>query len=547
LEQKREAQAMKRFIIGVVCQILVAGFGASACAAQSAIAGDWVGGYELRGNYTLIQVRFKSEGDGISATLDLPARRAMGIALNQVRFLSPNLRFEWPTAVPLVFDGQLSGDFITGNIQLGNERGSFHLVRTVTLDAKVFNQYVGDYQIGKDRYVSIERASWPTDGITFSEHDSSNPQHRSGRLFPASETEFLVGAGRFMPYPVEVNATFVKNEQGQVTALKWKPKGSREIIGRKVKLHLYDEEEVKFNNGNVTLAGTLSLPLTKGPHPAVILISGSDGGTRGRGLPQFFAQHGIAALAYDKRGNGASTGTLTGATISDMAGDVSAGVQFLQKRPDINPGKVGVWAVSQGGWIAPVVATTTPNVAFIILHAGPAVSPRVQARHELENTYPARGFSPDEIKEAAAYQSLYFDAMNSDEAYAKLQAAYEQARGRGARWAWNPGTKEQLRSNWTRPNLDFDPVPFLEKVKCPVLAFFADKDVLVPPAGNVAIMEAALKKGGNNDVTIKVLAGVNHIFEIQVIGLYGTGSSGKAPPGYYDVMVPWLKKRVNVR
>jgi len=184
--------------------------------------------------------------------------------------------------------------------------------------------------------------------------------------------------------------------------------------------------------------------------------------------------------------------------------------------------------------MAPVVAATTPNVAFIILHAGPAVSPRVQARHELENTYPARGFSPDEIKEAVAYQSLNLDAMNSDEAYDKYQAAYEQLKARGVRWLWRPATKEQMRARWIRPNVDFDPVPVLEKVKCPVIAFFGEKDVLVPPEGNVSIMEVALKKAGNKDVTIKVLPAVGHMLSLP---------SGETPPGYYDVMIEWLKRR----
>jgi len=362
-----------------------------------------------------------------------------------------------------------------------------------------------------------------------------------------SETAFVAGPGRWVPYPVEINAAFVKNRQGQVTALKWKPTGSPEITAKKVKLHLFDEEEVKFSNGNVTLAGTLSLPLRKGPHPAVVLLPGSDGGARFKGeLPTFFAQHGIAVLTYDKRGWGASTGTLIGATIEEMAGDTSAGIRFLQKRPDIDPGKVGIWAISQGGWMAQVAAARAPNVAFLILHAGPAVSPRLQGRMELVNTFPRFGYSQDQIKEAVEYQNLYFDAMNSDEAYDRLQAAYEQARARGVRWVWNPGTKEQLRAQWTRPNIDFDPVPFLEKVKCPVLAFFGEKDVLVPPAGNVTIMEAALKKAGNKDVTLKILPGVNHNFEVPGMGVYGFQSSGKVPPGYYDVMMEWLKKRVRL-
>ena len=157
---------MKRFIIGVVCLILVAGFGASARAAQSLIPGDWVGGYEINRNYTPIRTGFSLEGAGIKGTLNLPVRGVTSVALDQVRFLSPNLHFELPrSAGPLIFDGRLSGDFITGNIQSGSERGTFHLVRAVTLDAKVFDQYLGDYQIGRDSYVSIGRTpdDEPTD------------------------------------------------------------------------------------------------------------------------------------------------------------------------------------------------------------------------------------------------------------------------------------------------------------------------------------------------------------------------------------------------
>jgi uncharacterized protein len=538
---------MKRFIIGFACLILAAGFGALTCAAQSSVAGEWLGGYEIKGDYTPIKTRFILEGDGIKGALEFPQREVTGIALDQVRSSASNFHFELPrSAGPLIFEGQLSGGLITGSVQSGSEQGTFHLVHSAL--AKSFEQYLGDYQIGRDSYVSIWR--FPSGrfagGVMYEVKDLSRFVLRSGYLFPISETAFVAGPAQFEQNPVEINATFVKNEQGQVTALKWKPTGSAEMLGKKVKLHFCDEEEVKFSNGNVTLAGTLCRPLGKGPHPAVIMIDGSGDGHRGwNGLAQFFAQHGIAALTYDKRGYGASTGTILGATVNEMAGDAAAGVRYLQNRRDIDPRKVGVWAISQGGWMAPVVATTTPNVAFMILHAGPAVSPRVQARHDLESTLSAstRGYTPDEIKEAVAYQSLAQDAMksldalNSDEAYDKYKAANEQATARGARWVGKPRTKEQMRAQWIQPNVDFDPVPFLEKVQCPVIAFFGEKDGLVPPEGNVSIMEAALRKAGNKDVTIKVLPGVGHMLSLP---------SGKTPPGYHDVMIEWLEKRVHL-
>ena len=527
---------MKRFMIGFACMILAAGLDASTGAAQSSLAGDWLGGYEVNGRYTAIKTQFSPDGAAIKGTLEIQQRQGSGVPLDQVRLSSSDLHFEIAgTAGPVVFDGKLGGGVITGSVRSGTGRGTFHLVHSAL--AKSFDQYLGNYQIGRDSYVNVWRfpSGMFAGGVMYEVKDRSNPMLRSGYLFPISETAFVGGPEQFAPNPVEIKATFIRNDRGDV-ALKWKPTGSPEVIGKKVKPHFCDEEEVKFTHGDVTLSGTLCKPLTKGRHPALIMIDGSGGGLRGwNGVQQFFAQNGIAALTYDKRGFGKSTGTIVGATVNDMAGDAAAGVRYLQRRSDIAPDKVGAWGISQGGWLAPVVATMVPNVAFIILHAGPAVSPRVQARHELENTFPARGFSPEEIKEATAYQSLALDAYSSDEAYAKYQAAYEQARVRGARWVWAPSTKEQMHTDWIRPNVDFDPVPVLEKVKSPVLAFFGEKDVLVPPEGNVSIMEAALKKAGNTDVTIKVLPAVGHMLSLP---------SGKTPAGYYDVMIEWLKKRV---
>src|SRR5262249_49603649 len=422
------------------------------------------------------------------------------VALAGVRFSAPQVRFELPRGNgQVVFEGKLSGAAIAGSIEYGKQRGTFHLVRTVTVDPKVLEQYVGEYQVGPGHYVSVGKTEdfEPFAGIKFTESDLSSPAIRFGKLFPASETAFFAGPARWVPYPVVVNVTFVKDEQGRVTALKWKPKGESEVLGRRVTRQACREVEVKYANGGITLAATLTLPLTRGPHPAVVLISGSDGYTRMRGLPQFFAQHGIAALSYDKRGKGESTGDFESATLDDFVGDVSAGVRFLQSRPEIRSKQVGVWGISNGGWIAPCVASRTPGVAFLILHAGPAVSPRAQGRMELVNTMPPRGFTPEEIKQASSYQDLYHEAMRSGAAYEKLRAAYDKVRAGGARWAWDPGPREALRRQWARNFVDFDPVPVLEKVRCPVLAFFGEKDVLVPPEGNVGPMEAALKKAGN--------------------------------------------------
>ncbi len=108
-------------------------------------------------------------------------------------------------------------------------------------------------------------------------------------------------------YPVEATIHFTTNQLGRVTAMQWKPENAPALAGTPVK---EQEEEVSFTNGDTTLSGTLVLPLTKGSHPAVVLVQGSTSNLRSqsRTMADFFALNGVAALIYDKRGSGNSTG-----------------------------------------------------------------------------------------------------------------------------------------------------------------------------------------------------------------------------------------------
>ena len=122
---------MKSFITGIGCLLVLAVFGVSSNAAQSSLAGEWVGGYEINGNYVPVNARFKLEDSAVSAMLDLPLFEEAGVALGQVRFVSPKLHFELARRIgPLAFDGELNGDTILGTVEQGNARGTFHLVRS---------------------------------------------------------------------------------------------------------------------------------------------------------------------------------------------------------------------------------------------------------------------------------------------------------------------------------------------------------------------------------------------------------------------------------
>ncbi|MFH6944171.1 alpha/beta hydrolase family protein [Flavobacterium sp. FlaQc-50] len=151
-----------------------------------------------------------------------------------------------------------------------------------------------------------------------------------------------------------------------------------------VKPFPYYSEDVVFENksAGINLAGTLTLPKKEGVFPAVILISGSGPQNRDEELlghkpflvlSDYLTKNGIAVLRFDDRGTAASKGDFKTGTSLDFSTDVEAGVQFLLSRKEINKKKIGLVGHSEGGLIAPILASKSKDIAFIVLMAGPGL------------------------------------------------------------------------------------------------------------------------------------------------------------------------------
>jgi len=464
--------------------------------------------------------------------LDLPERRQTDVPIENVAREGAHLRFDLPRGTAVVhFSGELANDAIAGTVTMGDQRGAFDVVRAAPVRRELLDEYSGNYRLPNGDVVFVVRSTWPYDGLAF----ETFPSSRLGLLFPVSDTTFIAGPSNFIPYPPEIRAQFTRDGSGRVASLRWQ----NQVATR---FEPYTTREVRFENGDVPLAGTLYVPATQGPHPGVVLIHGSDPDTRFTGAwPRLFALHGFAVLTYDKRANWRDF------TFHELAADAEAGLRFLRQQPEVDAPCVGLWAISQGGWVAPIVGTRVPDLAFIILHAGAPVTPRRQAQMELEQTWPARGYSDADIREALAYQALYTDAMRSDEAWEKLQQAYADATARGARWVWNPGTKERLRANWFGKVADFDVTPYLEKLKMPILAFFGTLDPLVPAQENSSVLESTLQRSGHPNYTIRILPRANHTMQVAITGIGDRALLTEMSPEYYSTMFAWLHEVVATR
>ena len=305
----------------------------------------------------------------------------------------------------------------------------------------------------------------------------------------------------------------------------------------------YTVRDVSFPGGaaGVTLAGTLTLPPGAGPFPAVVLIAGSGRVDRDETafghklfllLADTLTRRGIAVLRYDKRGTGKSTGSFALATTLDFAADAQAAVTYLITQREINPKKLGLLGHSEGGLIAPLVASQHPaEIAFVVLLAGPGLSGEQLSLAQAALTEKVEGATPAEIAQNGALQKTLFAIAERESNPATRQAKMQTAVLKAVA-AWPPADKaqigdpgtfakaqsEQNATPWFRYFLTYDPRPALEKTRCPVLALDGSKDLQVPPAEDLAAIGTALLAGGNVNITIQELPRLNHLFQTSTTG-----------------------------
>ncbi len=330
----------------------------------------------------------------------------------------------------------------------------------------------------------------------------------------------------------------------------------------------YDEHEVVYANGDITLAGTLTLPSGSGPFPGVVLVSGSGPQNRDgelfdhrpfRVIADALTRRGIAVLRSDDRGVGGSTGDLDSVTTVDFAADAASALELLRARPEVADDRVGIIGHSEGGLVAPIAANRSEAVAFVVLLAGPGVSGGELLPVQTERLAVAMGGAPEVV---AAQRTLVEEAVEllSGEAEEEaIRAALEDVArrqldlgGDAAREALgdDPAVAieqqiDRLLTPWFRFFVLYDPRPALMALRVPVLALNGTLDLQVDVDQNLPAIEAALTAAGNPDWTARRMEGLNHLFQHTTTGSpleYGRIEETLAPE-VLELVGDWIVER----
>lgn len=365
-------------------------------------------------------------------------------------------------------------------------------------DQTVFklDEKVGWYRLDNGSYQMVTWGSYG--GLTINDFAAV----KRGYLTPVTKDIFT-----WKPYreKVEYQVRFQYDPEGRIIGMNWSTAAGRQRIAKRLNRYGYHQTEARFHSGSVELVGLLMTPYSPGTHPAVVFIHGSGKSIRDYHwylhMADHLARHGIAVLLPDKRGCGKSGGEWLYSSFNDYADDALAAVDFLAGFPDINPGKIGLIGMSQGGFVLPLAAAKSKKVRFLVSFSGSAVTIEKTMRFEISEDIKDKGV-PGWL--VPLIEPIFFRRAKK----------------------WN--------GEFWKINGSFDPLPYWRKLSIPALVINGKKDKNVPVNESVTILETVRRENKNAQITIQLYDDSGHGIEDP--------RTGWTREDCLALMVKWINK-----
>ena len=510
-------------------------------APASAQERQWIGEFTAGGPSTPLTLHERASEKSVASTVDLPSIGAREVPLTQ--FSATGDRVEFQLDGPpgrFVFSGQRRDGQLVGHVVHGEAKGSFTLVEVLPPDPALARAYTGSYEVAPGQVIDIGPMDEAGGLLVFLDHKTLH----EGPLYALSATKFASGPTIAIAYPFAIHVEFQRDSEGAATGMRWQEAG-KHVSARKIAPHRI--EDVTVRNGDAVLKGTLMLPDTPGPHPAVVFAHGSGDATRNVAIwNPYFVRLGMAVLSLDKRGAGKSTGDWRTASMDDIAGDWLAGVEMLKQRTDIDSRRIGVHGSSQGGWTAPLMAARSKDIAFVIVRAGSGVSVSDTMAHEIAWSAREGGLAEADALAAEAAARTMFDFASRDAASTDIAAFVASQEGKP--WASHVWPLQWSLDGWGKPwakkNNAYDATESLRKTPVPVLWFLGELDHNVPTEASERALLAALRESVHPDFRVVRLPGTGHSFLASDTGNNADiAKQSHMVDGYWSAMEAWLRER----
>jgi alpha-beta hydrolase superfamily lysophospholipase len=391
----------------------------------------------------------------------------------------------------------------------------------VSFEFKILNKQLAGFF-----YSSSQRASGiPLDNVTYS---------RDSLIF------------QLMTEPVSLFKCKVSNDsiEGQIIQEGFS-NGNLALIKSQPPIKNFSTIDTSFKSKNVLIACRIYLPKINGKFPAVVFMhgSGGEGMFANQYFAEFLASKGIVSLIQDKRGVGKSTGDWKTANFDDLANDHMNAINFLKKFKKVNHKQIGIYGHSQGGTIAPLVASKSKDIAFVIAASGIGDTIFKQDLYRTENDLKSNGFTSVEVQEAINYYKSWLEIAKTGIGFEKLDSLNQLSKNK----KWFEWVEAPSKGHWLWKFYlhigNFNSLNYWKMIKIPVFLIYGEDDQIEDIRLYIQNIDKALINQANNkDLTQIILPKAQHNLCVS------PEKNEKffwwhISPGYLDIIASWILYR----
>lgn len=409
------------------------------------------------------------------------------------------------------------------------------------IDNAIFADCYYNFKLAEDRIISIGPSSdlGASGKLTYLDTKTN----RLGIMYPLNDSAFYSPYSFIDSYSDDNKITFHRSGS-KITSISWEDNSG--TVNKAPLIYPSVVEDVDFYNGEIKLSGILITPEGNGPFPLVVFTHGSGAALRDQGFfLSYFTRFGFAVLSFDKRGAGKSTGDWVISSFDDLADDIIKGIEFVKKTKSIDTAKVGLFGISQGGWVGAIAASKSSSIKFLIINTGSGVSVNKNMTYEFESTIREQGdYTESETSEISTFYYELLEKASNGLPYDTIQKYISEKKGKN----WLPlvplaNLPEKARWwKWQELNGHYDNSIMASKLKCPVLWVLADNDKNVPFEISKTGIEKAIISSGNSEFTLQYFSPATHVMVESTSGYLSNVaiSERKFVQGYWQLMNQWI-------